>query len=107
MIDINYLQKKCIEEYQKGKSCTEIGKELGLFTNVVSFLIQAADVEIRKHQSYTKNKRTPLPMKEVKKMYFEEDYSLEEIAKVFGVSETLVITRLKESGVKLRGTKKK
>ena len=106
MIDINYLQKKCIAEYRKGKSCTEIGRELGLFTNVVSFLIQAADVEIQKHKSYNTGKRINVPVKEIKKLYLEEKYELEEIAEEYGVSTSLIASRLRESGVKLKGRKK-
>ena len=106
MIDINYLQKKCIEEYQSGKSFKVIGDKYGLFPNVVSFLVQAADVEVRKHASYTKN-RKKLPMKEIKKMYLDEKYELEEIAEEYGVSTSLIASRLRESGVKLRGKKNK
>lgn len=104
MINVLELQKKCINEYGRMKTIKEIGEMFDIDYSVVSFLLKAADISIRKNV-FKITPRKKLPLNKIKKLYLEEDYNIEDLEVEFNVSATTLRKRLKEMGVKLRGRK--
>lgn len=105
MTDVLELQKQVIEKYREGLSCQKIGEQLNLDVPVVSFLLKAADIKIRKN-GFGINYTTPrkvLPLEEIKRLYLEENYDILDLAIEFDVSTTTIYLRLKEMDVKIRG----
>lgn len=101
MVDILEVQKKCIEEYEKGKTQLQVSYDLGLEAIVVSFLLNCADVKKNKFKRHKKEK-IKLPVNKIKRLYVEEKLCIEKIAKMFNVSKTTIRSRLVEMGIELR-----
>lgn len=102
MVDVLEVQKKCIEEYKKGKTQLQVSYDLGLEATVVSFLLNCADVKKNKFKRHIKEK-LKLPVNKIKRLYVEEKLCFGKIAKMFNISKSTVRSRLVEMGVELRG----
>lgn len=107
MLDINVIQKKCIDRHKRGLNCKQIGDRLNLDYSVVSFLLKAADISVRnnsgKHKTHVPDKSN------IEKMYRVDNMTIKEIAEVLGVSCTTVSKYLKHNEIptKGRGRRKK
>ena len=93
--------------YNKGYTCKLIGIRLCVNSNVVSFLLKAADVEIKHNVITTTKPKIKLPIEEIKYLYLEAGYDVLDLSIKYHVSTTTILKRLKEVGVKIKGRKLK
>lgn len=98
-------QEYIIEQYMNGRSVLDIGKELHLTKESVYRRLRAHKrwKSIKRRMAhYRANKNTP----ELIRLY-KEGVTVKEIAKKYGVSETIVYIRLADNGIERHDGRKK
>lgn len=92
-IDVNYV----VEEYTKGRSAQDIGKELGVSKKTI--LTRLKENEISRRQSPKYEEITENILRD---LYIDKKLSTREIAGKYGCSNRLVLKRLHEYGIPVR-----
>jgi DNA-binding transcriptional regulator LsrR (DeoR family) len=84
-------------------SCKEIATRYGVSSPTIRKRLRSLGVEIRKPQFPIYNgKKVNIPIEDLKKLYYEDNWTLEEIAEIYFVTETTIRNYLKAYGLPRR-----
>lgn len=84
----------------------ELSKQNNVKTQSVAKLLKKAGVDIKKHSINIRNKRKIYISKECLEFLYK-DYGSTMISRVTGISNRVILSRLREYGVSIKGTPKK